>query len=82
MIASYELLARLCTTAGSSIQRARRRADRASALLNVLDPSPPVPEQAGRFRREYDIVTSLDLPGVIEPVAFIDGPLPAMETAR
>lgn len=79
MIAGYQILDWLGTTAGSRIYRARRLADQAPVLLKLLEPESTTPAQVARFQREYDLLQALDVPGVIKLLVFIaeHGP-PAM----
>lgn len=67
----YQILDLIGTTAGSHLYRAQSLQDGAAAVLKVLDPEHATPAQSARFQREYEILSSLDLPGVAKPVALI-----------
>jgi diguanylate cyclase (GGDEF)-like protein/PAS domain S-box-containing protein len=69
MIARYQIINRIATTADSHLYRAQCVADGAPALLKM-----PEPAHAARFRREYAILRALDIPGVIKPSELIDEP--------
>ena len=74
----YQILDRIGTTAGSHLYRARCLEDGAVAVLKVLDPEDAAPAQSARFQREYEILQSLDVPGVVKPVALIHEQGPPM----
>ena len=73
----YQILDSIGTTAGSHLYRARSLPDGTAAVLKVLDPENATPAQSARLQREYEILKSLDLRGVVRPVALISdqGPL-------
>jgi diguanylate cyclase (GGDEF)-like protein/PAS domain S-box-containing protein len=73
MIARYQLLDRIGTTAGSQLYRAQCVTDGAPAVLKLPEPE-NLPAHAARFRREYEILRALDVPGVVKPIALIDEP--------
>jgi diguanylate cyclase (GGDEF)-like protein/PAS domain S-box-containing protein len=73
MAAHYQILERVCTTAGSHLHRARRVADGAPAVLKLLEPG-DIPVHGPRFRREYALLRALDVAGVVKPLALIDEP--------
>jgi hypothetical protein len=52
MVAQYQILDRIGTTAGSHLHRARHVADGAPAVLKLPE-SENIPAHAARFRREY-----------------------------
>jgi PAS domain S-box-containing protein len=67
----YELLEPLGPTGGSTLCRARRQSDQAQVLLKVLADESLRPEQHARLRREYELLATLDLPGVLRPVELV-----------
>lgn len=71
---AYRILNPIGMTASSSLYRAISLQDNKSAILKLLDQDTMLPEQVDRFRREYKILHSLDVPGVAKPIAVIDEP--------
>ncbi len=53
-------------SANSLVYRAIREADHQSIILKVLKEDYPTPEELARYRREYDIIKSLNSPGVVQ----------------
>ena len=79
----YQILDRIGTTAGSHLYRAQSLQNGAAAVLKVLDPERATPAQTACLRREYEILGSLDLPGVVKPLALIeqDPPMIVLDSA-
>jgi PAS domain S-box-containing protein len=74
----HELVHCVGRTAGSSLWRARRTADRTPVLLKLVAPE-AAPEQVARLRKEYELLASLHVPGLPRPLAFVtDGSCPAI----
>lgn len=73
MMAHYEILERIATTAGSHLHRGRQDAAGAPVILK-LPASNDIPAYAARYRREYATLAALDSPGVAKPSALIDEP--------
>ncbi|MDP3844475.1 MAG: EAL domain-containing protein [Oxalobacteraceae bacterium] len=71
MIARYRLLDRIGTSTGSQLYRARCVASGAPVVLKLLAPE-NLAAHAARFRREYEILSTLDVPGVVKAVDLID----------
>ncbi|MFL9919047.1 AAA family ATPase [Paraburkholderia fungorum] len=71
IIANCQILHRTCTTAGSDLYRARRLTDGMPVLLK-LPPEHADAGQSARFKREYLLLQSLDVVGIVKPLAFID----------
>jgi serine/threonine protein kinase len=72
LIGGYRLLEHLGASAGARLARARRPEDPAPVLLRLCEPA--VPAQATRFRREFELLQSLHVPGVPRPLAFFSDP--------
>ncbi|RJF96146.1 AAA family ATPase [Noviherbaspirillum saxi] len=72
MIAQYQMDACICTSAGSSLYRALRVQDGASVGLKLLDVVRLQPAQKARFRREYELLQSLNIPGVVKPATLVE----------
>jgi serine/threonine protein kinase len=72
-IGEYQLLERLGSTAGSSLYRAQRLANQALHLIKVLEPARASPGQLAQLQREYALLQTLRLPGVIRPLALLTG---------
>ncbi|MEO0532407.1 MAG: AAA family ATPase [Cyanobacteria bacterium P01_A01_bin.123] len=64
-VEGYRLLEELHNGSNSQVYRAYRESDRASVVLKFLRPEYPSPEQIARFRLEYDLTRSFDIPGII-----------------
>src|SRR5437773_1332455 len=73
MIEGYEVTDWLCTTAGASLVRARHATDHALFLIKQLPPNSS-PTRVAELRHEYEILRSLNVPGVIKPITFLPGP--------
>ncbi|HVK95106.1 MAG TPA: EAL domain-containing protein [Noviherbaspirillum sp.] len=72
MIAGYQLLDLICTTASSDLYRARRVQDDAYTVLKLLDLGNTQPAQAARFRCEYELLQTLDMPHIVRPSELLD----------
>ena len=72
IIANYQALDRVCMTAWSTLYRARCLQDGTPVLLRQLDPWHANPVQSARFKREYQLLQSLDVAGLVKPIALID----------
>ena len=71
MIACYQILEHICTTAGSHLYHARSVKDDTPALVKTLNSKNILPQHLSRFQREYEALQSHDIPGVIQPIAFL-----------
>ncbi|MDB5763298.1 MAG: hypothetical protein JWQ21_2293, partial [Herminiimonas sp.] len=79
MIARYQILECVCTTAGSHLYHIRCLQDGTPALLKVPITKHTLPAQWSRFQREYDALQSQDIPGLIKSIALVnDNGQPAM----
>lgn len=70
-IPGYRTSQQLHESDHSLIFRAVREADQLPVVLKVLKDVHPPPERIARFRREHEIVRSLDLPGVVRAHDFL-----------
>ncbi|MBC7453743.1 MAG: AAA family ATPase, partial [Massilia sp.] len=64
----------ITTTAGASLYRERSPPEAHGAVMKMLDPASLLPEDIARFRAEYRLLKSLDIPGLIKPIALVDQP--------
>lgn len=69
-ISGYQTQAELYESEQSLIFRASREADSLPVILKVLKDVHPPPERIARFKREYQLVRALDLPGVVKVYEF------------
>lgn len=66
MIPGFQISRKLHETDHSVIYRATRRMDDLPVVLKMLNSQYPTPRALARYRQEYEIVSSLDAPGVIK----------------
>jgi PAS domain S-box-containing protein len=71
IIANWQILERICTTASADLYRARRTTDGMPVLLK-RPPEPAEAAQSARLRREYLLLQSLNVEGIAKPLALID----------
>ena len=45
-----------------------------NAIVKVLDPATMASERIESFKREFDLLHRLEVPGVVKPVALVEGP--------
>src|SRR5262245_47675221 len=64
-IPGYQITQELYTSTNSLIYRARRVADDHPVILKLLNQDFPSPERVAWFTREYDVLSSLRIPGVV-----------------
>lgn len=69
-VRGYQTIAELFESNHSLVIRALREADRLPVILKVLKDVRPSLERVARFKREYEIVRALDLPGVVRAYDF------------
>ncbi|WP_437675651.1 AAA family ATPase [Sorangium sp. So ce131] len=69
--AGYETRSQLHESEQSLVFRAVREADGLLVILKVLKDVRPTPERIARFKREYQIVKGLNLPGVVKAHDFV-----------
>lgn len=67
---NYHVIEELHRSSKAIIYRAQHQQDKQAVILKVLNEVAPSPEQVARFRQEYDIIRSLNLPGVIKAYNF------------
>ena len=70
-VACYQVLERICTTAGSHLSHARALDGDTPALVKSLKVKDILPRHLSRFQREYEALQSKDIPGVIRPIALL-----------
>jgi predicted ATPase/signal transduction histidine kinase/tRNA A-37 threonylcarbamoyl transferase component Bud32 len=70
VISGYQLREELYHSARSIVYRARRDSDGVPVVIKVLANEYPPPEQLRRFQREYEILSSLPIPGVIRALGL------------
>ena len=68
---SYHLDALLYDSARTAVYRARRVSDQQPVVLKVLRDT--VPERLAAFKREYDVLRTLNLPGVVQAYGLEHG---------
>ncbi|NJP08918.1 MAG: serine/threonine protein kinase [Leptolyngbyaceae cyanobacterium RU_5_1] len=71
-IAGYEITEKLYESTNSLVYRAVCPANQQSVILKLLNSEYPSPETIAWFKREYEILRSLDLPGVVKADALIN----------
>ena len=64
-IPGYRIRQLLYTSSNSLIYRAQRVADDQPVILKIFNQEYPSPERIAWFRREYEVIHNLDLPGVV-----------------
>lgn len=64
-IPGFQAGERLYESRNSLIVRASRDSDALPVVIKILKNDYPSPEELARYRREFDITNSLDLPGVV-----------------
>src|SRR6478736_6542182 len=64
-IPGYRISQELYASANSLIYRARREADDRPVILKVFNQEYPSPERIAWFKREYEVIHDLDLPGAV-----------------
>ena len=72
MPARYQLLEHLGTTADAHLYRARHVDSGKPAMLKLFDPANVSAITLAHFRDEYALLQSLDIAGIIQPVALIN----------
>ena len=65
IVSGYDIGEKIHESARSIVHRARRRSDGASVILKALASEHPRPDELARFRREFEIGSSLALDGVV-----------------
>ncbi len=69
-VRGYRTTAELFESEHSLVLRARRESDGLLVILKVLKDARPSPERIARFKREYELVKALELPGVVKAYDF------------
>jgi diguanylate cyclase (GGDEF)-like protein len=70
----YRFLDLIGKTAHSSLYHALALQHGTRAVLKLLEPENMLPERMEGFRREYGLLRSLDIAGVVKPVALLNEP--------
>lgn len=70
--APYQIVDRICTTTGSTLNRALVLTDKSQVMLKLLDPHDASSEKTARFRQEYGLFQSLDVAEIVKPVSLIE----------
>ncbi|MFN6563754.1 MAG: AAA family ATPase [Nostoc sp. ChiSLP01] len=66
-LSGYQLLETLHTGGKTIIYRGRREADNTSVIVKTLVDEHPLLENIARLRHEYQIIESLQIPGIVKP---------------
>ena len=66
ILPSYQILAQIYHSSNSIVYRALREQDNQGVILKVLKSDYPTPAELIRYKQEYEITRSLNLPGVIK----------------
>jgi len=69
-IVGYNLLETLYEGTTTCVYRASRESEQASVIIKTLKAEYPTLEQLTRLRHEYQILQSLDIEGIIKPLAL------------
>ncbi len=69
-IAGYKIVQILYEGSTTCVYRAVREADKTSAIVKTLKSDYPTIEQLARLRHEYQILQSLNIEGVVQPLAL------------
>ena len=72
LIANYQTLEQISKVACSVLYRARRLADGRLVLLKQLDSAHADAAQSVHFKREYQLLQSLDITELVKPIALLD----------
>jgi predicted ATPase len=70
-VPGYQTLELLYESMQSLILRAIRDRDQQAVIIKVLNDVHPPPERIARFKREYQLVQALELPGVVAAYDFL-----------
>jgi PAS domain S-box-containing protein len=65
-LSGYRITEKLYEGAQSLVYRSIRQSDELPVVLKVLKEADPTPERVAWFRREYDLLRYLDLPGIVK----------------
>lgn len=70
--ATYRIVDRICTTAGSTLNRALVLADGSQVILKLLDLQDASSIRTARFRQEYGLLRSLNVAEIVKPISVIE----------
>ena len=65
-LAEYRITEQLSESSNSQVYRGYRKADDRPVVLKVLNKVYPSPESIAAFKREYEVLRGLNLPGVVK----------------
>jgi predicted ATPase/signal transduction histidine kinase len=69
-VSQYEVTATLSESPRSRVCRAHRRADGEAVILKILKPQAATEQELARFRREFGLLSRIDVPGVVKAVGL------------
>lgn len=67
----FTIIEELGSTIGSRVYRANRENDN-TVIIKVLKTKKPTASDIARFKQEYELIKSLDYPGIIKTLNFIE----------
>jgi serine/threonine protein kinase len=70
-VPGYEVMAKLYESSRSLLYRGQRNSDQMPVVLKMLRQEYPSPDAIARFQMEYNILSNLDLPGVIKAYSLV-----------
>uniref|UniRef100_A0ACD5GPP6 Serine/threonine protein kinase n=1 Tax=Desertifilum tharense IPPAS B-1220 TaxID=1781255 RepID=A0ACD5GPP6_9CYAN len=62
----YQILAKIYESSNSLVYRGHRESDNLPVILKILHEDYPPPEKLTRYKQEFEITRSLNLPGVVK----------------
>jgi len=65
-ISGYKIFNNIYESSNSMVYRGTRISDNKPVILKTTNAEYPTPEQLARFRREYEIICRLDIPGIVQ----------------
>jgi len=69
-VPGYRVTELLASGSGSQVYRGLRAADDLPVVLKVLSPAYPPPEKIAWFKREYEVMRSLDVPCAVKAIGL------------
>jgi len=72
--ATFQIIDRICTTAGSTLSRAIVLTDGSQVMLKLLDSQDAgaSSDKTARFRQEYELLQSLNLAEIVRPTSLVE----------
>ncbi|MDQ6882363.1 MAG: AAA family ATPase, partial [Pseudomonadota bacterium] len=71
---AFQILDAIDTNGDFAIHHARSTQTGVAAVVKVLDPAARSADRVASFKREYELLQRLNVPGVAKPVSFVDEP--------